>query len=67
VKFSTYSRYFTEDEELARGFLELVHKHNGKWNLYSGLRFNDSKTTGFCKWCGEGIMPTIHRPSFLCE
>ena len=38
VKFSTYSCYFTEDEELAKGFLELVHKHNGKGNLYRAVK-----------------------------
>jgi hypothetical protein len=38
VKFSTYSCYFTPDEQLAKDFLGLVHQHNGKGNLYKAVK-----------------------------
>jgi hypothetical protein len=38
VKFSTYSCYFTPDEQLAKDFLEIVYKHNGKGNLYKAVK-----------------------------
>ncbi len=34
VKFSTYSCYLTEDEELAKKFLDVVQKFSGKGHLY---------------------------------
>jgi hypothetical protein len=38
VKFSTYSCYFTPDEQLAKEFLEVVHKYNGKGNIYRAVK-----------------------------
>jgi hypothetical protein len=38
VKFSTYSCYFTEDEELAKKFLEVVEEHNGKGHIYKAVK-----------------------------
>jgi hypothetical protein len=38
VKFSTYSCYFTEDEELARKFLEVVQRYDGKWHMYKAVK-----------------------------
>lgn len=37
-KFSTHSCYLTEDEELAKKFLEIVQKFNGKGNLYKATK-----------------------------
>jgi hypothetical protein len=38
VKFSTQSCYFTEDEELAKKFLQVVQKFKGKGQLYRAVR-----------------------------
>lgn len=38
VKFSTYSCYFTEDEELARKFLEVVQQYDGKGHVYRAVK-----------------------------
>jgi hypothetical protein len=38
VTFSSYSCYFTEDEELAKRFLEVVKQHDGKGNLYRAVK-----------------------------
>jgi hypothetical protein len=38
VKFSTYSCYFTEDEELAKKFLEVVQAFKGKGHLYKAVK-----------------------------
>lgn len=38
VKFSTYSCYFTEDEELAKKFLEVVKKFEGKGHIYKAVK-----------------------------
>ena len=37
VKFSTQSCYFTEDEVLAKKFLELAGKYSKKCNLYRAV------------------------------
>ena len=39
VKFSTQSCYFTEDEELAKKFLEAVQRHNGKGHIYKAVKW----------------------------
>jgi len=38
VKFSTQSCYFTEDEELAEKFLEVVKKFEGKGHIYKAVK-----------------------------
>jgi len=38
VKFSTQSCYFTEDKELARKFLEVVKKFEGKGHIYKAVK-----------------------------
>lgn len=38
VKFSTYSCYFTEDEELAKKFLEVVKQHEGKGHMWRAAK-----------------------------
>lgn len=38
VKFSTQSCYFTDDEELAEKFLQVVQKHNGKGHIYKAVK-----------------------------
>jgi hypothetical protein len=38
VEFSTQSCYFTEDNELAKKFLELVRTVNGKGHLYKAVK-----------------------------
>lgn len=38
VKFSTQSCYFTNDEELAKKFLQVVQKFNGKGHLYKAVK-----------------------------
>jgi hypothetical protein len=38
VKFSTYSCYFTEDNTLAKKFLELVQECNGKGHIYKAVK-----------------------------
>ena len=37
-KFATNSCYFTEDEELARKFLEVVQKFKGRGQLYKAVK-----------------------------
>jgi len=37
-KFSTYSCYLTEDKELAKKFLDVVEKFNGKGHLYKAVQ-----------------------------
>lgn len=38
VKFSTQSCYFTEDEELAKKFLDVVKRFNGKGHIYKAVK-----------------------------
>jgi hypothetical protein len=38
VEFSTQSCYFTEDEELARKFLEVVKEFEGKGHIYKAVK-----------------------------
>ncbi len=38
VKFSTQSCYFTEDEALAKKFLELAAEYSKKCNLYKAVK-----------------------------
>ena len=38
VKFSTYSCYFTEDETLAKKFMELTAQYNKRCNLYKAVK-----------------------------
>jgi hypothetical protein len=38
VKFSTQSCYFTEDEQLAKKFLDVVRRFNGKGHLYQAVK-----------------------------
>ena len=38
VQFSTQSCYFTEDNALAKKFLELVQECNGKGHLYKAVK-----------------------------
>ena len=35
---STFSCYFTEDQELARKFLDVVKKYNGKGHIYKAVK-----------------------------
>jgi hypothetical protein len=39
VKFSTQSCYFTEDEELAKKFLQVVQRFNGKGHIYKAVKY----------------------------
>jgi len=38
VEFSSYSCYFTDDEDLAKKFLSIVEKHDGKGHLYKAVK-----------------------------
>jgi hypothetical protein len=38
VKFSTQSCYFTEDQELAKKFLELVGRYSKRCHLYKAVK-----------------------------
>jgi hypothetical protein len=38
VKFSTQSCYFTEDEELAKKFLQLAGQYSKRCNLYKAVK-----------------------------
>ena len=38
VKFASYSCYFTEDEGLAKKFLEVVQGFNGKGHIYKAVK-----------------------------
>lgn len=38
VKFSTQSCYFTEDEELAKKFLDVVREFQGKGHIYKAVK-----------------------------
>jgi len=38
VKFSAQSCYFTEDEELAKKFLDVVRRFNGKGHIYKAVK-----------------------------
>jgi hypothetical protein len=38
VKFSTQSCYFTEDEQLAKKFLDVVQEYNGKRHIHKATK-----------------------------
>jgi len=38
VKFSSYSCYFTKDEDLAKKFLELAGQYSKRCNLYKAVK-----------------------------
>jgi hypothetical protein len=38
IEFSTQSCYFTEDEELAKSFLEVVQLYSGKGHLWRAIK-----------------------------
>ena len=38
VEFSSYSCYFTDDEDLAKKFLEVVQDYSGKGHIYKAVK-----------------------------
>jgi hypothetical protein len=62
VKFSTYSCYFTDDPDVAKKFLEIVQKYDGKGHIYKAVKMKNEE--GSVNGAVGGVGMLVHRHTF---